>query len=235
MGSTSRIYGLSEFRLTSAGMDRLGARAVQLSIHLRGRSLASLWPLRPKARDVALRVVLKQQLPRLRQRFPDIEFVSRDPRKGSWTIDATVPARMVRVVAKAPQVRNVTLSAIDGRRKRHSVRALSWYCVCGVVAVQIEDHKDGMITVEDRLVVVKAFDDNDAKRRLQRHWSAYATPYLNTAGELVRWQLIDVQGVYELNDDTFDPRGTEVFSRLRSVRRRPEHRWYPRRKPGDRK
>ena len=176
-----------------------------------------------------MRVVLKQQLARLRHRFADIEFVSRDPRKGSWTIDAIVPARMVRVVAKAPEVRNVTLSAIDGRRKRHSVRAPSWYCVWGVVAVQIEDHKDGMITVEDRLVVVKALDDNDAKRRLQRHWSAYATPYLNSAGELVRWQLIDVQGVFELSDDTFDPRGTEVFSRLRSVRRLPEHRWCPRR------
>jgi hypothetical protein len=204
---------------------------VRLSIQLRGRSIASLWSFPPKERDAALRVVLKQQLARLKQRFSDIEFVSRDPRKGSWTIDAVVPARKVRALAQAPQVRYVTLSAINGRPPRPAARLRSWYCVWGVVAVQIEDHKEGFITLEDRLVVVKALDESDAQRRLQRHWSAYARPYLNPAGELVRWQLIDVQGVYALYDDTFDARGTEVFSRLRRARLRPEHRWHPRRKP----
>jgi hypothetical protein len=35
---------------------------------------------------------------------------------------------------------------------------------------------------------------------------------MNLHGALVRWQLVDVQDVYEIYDDTIDPRGTEVFA-----------------------
>jgi hypothetical protein len=42
---------------------------------------------------------------------------------------------------------------------------------------------------------------------------------------LARWQLISIEDVYALFDDAIDPRGTEVYSKLRTVRMRPEYRW----------
>jgi hypothetical protein len=67
-------------------------------------------------------------------------------------------------------------------------------------------------------VLVRANDADDAKRKLQREWSKYAEPYLNSNGYLVRWQLVDVRDDYQLFEDTLDPRGTEVLSRLRKAR-----------------
>jgi hypothetical protein len=208
-----RIWSLDDFQLTLADLRRLGTRSVTLSIQLAGRTVASLWSLPPKARDAELRIALQNQLAILRQRFPNIEFVSRDKKRPSWTIDAVVPARVVRRLATTPQVNHVVVNAIQGRRKRPRPRTLTWHCVWGIVAVQIEGQAGGLVTVEDRLMLVRGWDKADAQRRLRRTWATYAEPYMNLQGRLVRWQLVEVQDVYEMYDDTIDPRGTEVFSR----------------------
>lgn len=130
-------------------------------------------------------------------------------------------------MASKPEVNHVQLDTIEGLRKKPRRHELRWFCVWGVVAIQIEAQVKGLIDLEDRLVLVRATDPDDAQRRLQREWSKYAEPYLNPNGYLVRWQLIAVRDVYELFEDTLDPGGTEVYSRLRKVRLRPEYRWRP--------
>jgi Domain of unknown function (DUF4288) len=227
MSKKPRVHGLDDFRLTLADLTRLGDRPVRLSVQLVGQSVSALRHLRPTQRDARLRKALANQLERLKRRFQTISFVSRGKRKASWTIDAIVPARRVLELASKPEVKHVQLDTIEGRRKKPSRRGPSWFCVWGVVAVQIEEQSKGLITLEDRLVLVRANDPDEAQRKLQREWSNYARPYLNPYGYLVRWQLINVRDVYELYEDQLDPRGTEVFSRLRKVRLRPEYRWRP--------
>ena len=119
------------------------------------------------------------------------------------------------------------LYTIDGRRKRVRRSVPAWFCVWGVVAIQMEGKIKGAVSLEDRLVLVRAMSPDDARRRLERMWSKYAEPYMNPDGYLVRWKLISVQDVYELSDNEINPRGTEVYSRLRRVRMRPEYRWRP--------
>jgi len=85
-----------------------------------------------------------------------------------------------------------------------------------------------MVDIEDRLVLVKAFDASDARRRLRHEWAEYATPYLNPYGSLVRWQLVSVRDVYPLTQDELDPRGTEVYSQLRTEKMKPAYHWSPR-------
>jgi len=101
--------------------------------------------------------------------------------------------------------------------------------VRGIVAIQIEGRKNGLVGVEDRFVLVKAYDHHDARRRLRNEWSRYAEPYMNSQGYLVRWKLISVRDVYAVMMDSIDPRGTEVYSRLHDERMKPEYRWSGRR------
>lgn len=54
---------------------------------------------------------------------------------------------------------------------------------------------------------------------------------MNPDGCLVRWQLISIREVYALFDEALDPRGTEIYSKLRTVRMLPEYRWRPKRGP----
>jgi len=143
------------------------------------------------------------------------------------TVDAVVPASQVAAIARRREVRYATVDAIEGRAARSSKAEPGWFCVWGVVAVQIEGRVNGMVSLEDRLVLVKAADEEGAKRRLERMWTRYAEPYMNLHGGLVRWQLISISDVYPLCGETLDPRGTEVYSRLRTVRMRPEFRWRP--------
>jgi hypothetical protein len=204
---------------------------VHLSIQLTGETAARLRHLRPKQRDVVLRKTLATQLDRLRREYPAIEFVSRGRRKPSWTIDAVVPANRVVALASSRYVDHLMVDAIEGRRQRVRRSTCGWFCVWGVVAVQIERQVKGSVDLEDRLVLVKANSTDDAQRRLQRMWSTYAEPYMNPDGYLVRWQLISIRDVYALFDETIDQRGTEVYSQLRRVRMRPEYRWRPKKRP----
>lgn len=230
MPKQPRIIGLDDFGLTLAGLPRLGPRLVRLSIQLTGKTLTALRQLRPKQRDAMLRETLTKQLERLKREFPAIEFVSRGAKKPSWTIDAVVPASQVVALARSPQVKQLVLDTIERRQKRFRRSGLGWFCVWGIVAIQIEGRVKGSLDLEDRLVLVKASDAEDAQRRLQRMWRRYAEPYMNPDGYLVRWQLISIRDVYTLFDDAIDPRGTEVYSKLRTVRLRPEYRWRPEKK-----
>jgi hypothetical protein len=132
--------------------------------------------------------------------------------------------------ASRPQVNHLMLDTVEGRRKRLRRSGLGWFSVLGVVAIQVEGQVKDSLDLEDRLMLVKANDPEDAQRRLQRMWSRYAEPYMNSAGYLVRWQLISVRDVYTLPDEAIDPRGTEVYSKLRRARMQPEYRWRPEKK-----
>jgi len=132
--------------------------------------------------------------------------------------------------ASRPQVNHLMLDTVEGRRKRLRRSGLGWFSVLGVVAIQVEGQVKDSLDLEDRLMLVKANDPEDAQRRLQRMWSRYAEPCMNSAGYLVRWQLISVRDVYTLPDEAIDPRGTEVYSKLRRARMQPEYRWRPEKK-----
>jgi hypothetical protein len=132
--------------------------------------------------------------------------------------------------ASRPQVNHLMLDTVEGRRKRLRRSGLGWFSVLGVVAIQVEGQVKDSLDLEDRLMLVKANDPEDAQRRLQRMWSRYAEPYMTPGGYLVRWQLISVRDVYTLPDEAIDPRGTEVYSKLRRARMQPEYRWRPEKK-----
>ena len=176
MAQQVRIFGLDDYQLSPAALRRLGEQSVRFSVQLRGLKMPSLLPLRPKQRDVKLRAALKQQFKQLAQHFPEALLKSRDERRGSWTLDGTLPARKMWAFASRPEVQGLTIHSIDGRRRIARRPTLGWFCVWGVVAIQIEGRTQGKVDVEDRFVLVKAYDAKDARRRLRQEWSNYARP-----------------------------------------------------------
>ena len=96
------------------------------------------------------------------------------------------------------------------------------------MALQIEGQTKGLQDVEDRIVVVRAYSEDDAVRRLEREWELYAAPYVNTEGLLVRFQMEEILDV-GLLDREIDPAGDEVYSTFSRRRMKPEYEWHPRR------
>jgi hypothetical protein len=221
------IHGLKEFRLTAAGLERLGARRVTFSVQLTGLPLRKLKPLSPRRRDATLRATLKQQLAGLKRRFPEADLTSRNT-KGSWTLDGSLPASGVRQLAERSEVSDLSIKTIDGRSSARPTKAKGgWFCVWGVVAIQVEGQRSGTLTVEDRFVLVRAFDAENAVDQLAPEWREYGKPYLNPEGYMVRWHLVEIKDVFGLHDDRLSPAGTEVYSRLRTAKLKPEYRWLP--------
>jgi hypothetical protein len=109
-----------------------------LSIQLTGETVSKLWHLRPKQRDAKLRATLAKRLNHLRRDFPAAEFVSRGKNKPSWRIDAVVPANQVAALASRRYVKDLMIDTIEGRRQRIRRSGLAWFCVWGVVAIQVE-------------------------------------------------------------------------------------------------
>jgi hypothetical protein len=83
----------------------------------------------------------------------------------------------------------------------------------------------GMQRYEDRIVLVRAMDSDDAVAKLRKPFAAYAEPYLNPQGFMVRWALEKVLDVHSTYERRIDPAGTEVFSQLKWRRMRPEQAW----------
>jgi hypothetical protein len=228
------ICGLKDYRLTKAGLEKLGARPVTFSVQLRGVPVHKLTALSPRRRYVRLRATLKRQLASLTRHFPEAGLRSRNAKKGSWTLDGSLPARKIQRLATRPEVSALWISAIEGRSASLPAAKEHWFCVWGIVAIQVEGQRSGMMKVEDRLVLVKASGVEDAAGRLAPAWKEYAEPYLNPEGYLVRWHLVEIKDVVALYDDSLSPEGTEVYSRLRTVKLKSEYRWRPNAPPNKR-
>jgi hypothetical protein len=84
-----------------------------------------------------------------------------------------------------------------------------------------------MQNTEDRFVLVRASSCEDAKKLLSRKWREYATPYLNSDGQMVSWSLDKVIDIYDIGETEIDAAGTEVYSRLGRRRMRQSHVWRP--------
>ena len=76
-------------------------------------------------------------------------------------------------------------------------------------------------------MLVRAASFEDAKTRLRRQWRECASPYLNSEGRMVSWQLDHVTDVYSTGETEIYPAGTEVYSKLSSRRTRAKYTWRP--------
>ena len=125
--------------------------------------------------------------------------------------------------------RRVHVTKVAGYRRRRARKPpLVWYCLRALVIIRVEQAKAGMQNTEDRFVLVRASSFEDAKKRLRQHWREYATPYLNSEGQMVSWSLDNIINVYDTGETELDPAGTEVYSKLGHRRMRPEYVWRPR-------
>lgn len=113
----------------------------------------------------------------------------------------------------------------------NEVKIERYYSVKARFAIQIENRTKGIQTYEDRILLMKAKNGEDAKRKLVKKFKNYEEPYLNPYGELVRWkfeEFIDLyETVYSSMDDMLsdEKEGIEVFSVLKTRKLNTDRSW----------
>jgi hypothetical protein len=221
------VVGLGEFGLTQTDLRRLGDRRVGVTARIDAyRMTPAVVSRSPRERQEYLNARASRWVEALARKWPSDSF-SVVPRTAIPTeIRSVVKARDVLEIAKFSELSSVCVTKIAGMRKRRRSREKDeFFCVRARVAIQVEGSSRGYQSWEDRFVLVRASGFEDAERRLEKQWRQYAAPYINPAGELVRWKLEKVLDVYATRETEIDPEGTEVYSKLGQRRMRREYEW----------
>ena len=82
-----------------------------------------------------------------------------------------------------------------------------------------------MQIVEDRIILLEARTESDAKRRAERQCRSDVFPTMNGSGYFWRWGFQGVLDVCESTDRHWMPTGTEAFYEIRNRRMKPAHEW----------
>lgn len=106
-------------------------------------------------------------------------------------------------------------------------RVKSWFTVCVRIAIQVAGRSRGKQTVEDRVILLRATNEDAAKRQALKVCRSDEKPYEGGEGRLVRWHCEGIVEVQELLDAEIDPSGTEVFTIHSERTIRPQDVWRP--------
>lgn len=224
------LTNLAEWGLTAAELPRLSQlAAVQIQLKYPDYKLFVQFPPPQRIREIDKLHRRNQQ--RLLALLPAAELEPTGTARRPTGVKTRLPLHELPQLLALEFVDGITIDDIAGMEPQPVPDKLAFWSVEARFAVQIEGETTGLQLYEDRLLIILADSEAEAKRKLTASFAAYAKPYLNSAGRLVRWQFeafLDVYRAeaYSLSDFASD-QGVEAFSRLRRRRLRPDQQWQP--------
>jgi len=230
------ISGLEQFGMSHAALRRLGMTPVTVEIVIGippyiypSRSeLGRLLRLAPSERRTLVRQWRSRKYAALRKEFPvdDVEVMKLN--LAPVGVRVTVPARSVERLRWLRNASAISIRSIGGVRVKKSIPVRAHlYAVTGHMVFQVEGQTRGTQLCEERITVVTARSESEARARVARIMAAYSFPHLSTSGHFLRWSFEGVTDVCECPDENFSSKGTEVFYRYQRRRVRSEHEWHP--------
>lgn len=221
---------LEPWGLSQADLSTLPQLA-SVRVHLTYPGYQAVIQLAPRERVKQIDAHYRQAYQQLVSLLSVTSFTRLGSRNRPTGLAASLPLGQLPLLVQQLFVSDVTIEAIEGLTPKEAVLEPSFWCIQARFAIQIENETKGMQKYEDRLLVIKAFTEEEAKQKLLPSFEAYAEPYLNSAGLLVRWQFetfidsycTDIQSV----DAFLSEQGVEVFSTLNNRRLRTGMEWQP--------
>jgi hypothetical protein len=142
-------------------------------------------------------------------------------------VNVQLPLNRLPTLLALPEVGSIVIAAIANRERREEPDEPTFWAVEARFAVQVEGETTGRQMFEDRMMVVKAQDEEDARRKLLLEFARYAEPCLGGGGRLVRFQFEKFLRADWLNFASLEAaeEGFEVFSTLKYRQLRPGMEW----------
>jgi hypothetical protein len=207
------------------------SQLASVRVHLAYPGYQAVIQLAPRERLRQIDAQYRQAYQRLVALLPGTSFIRLGSRNRPTGLAASLPLAQLSLLVQQPFVSEVTIETIEGLTCQERAPEPSFWCIQARFAIQIENETKGMQKYEDRLLVIRALTEEEAKQKLLPSFEAYAEPYLNSAGLLVRWQFEDFTDSYCLDIQTVDTflseQGVEVFSTLNNRRLRAGMEWQP--------
>jgi hypothetical protein len=230
------ISGLEKFGMSHAALRLLGKRPVTVEIEIdippyvypSRPELCRLLRMAPHQRRDLVRQWRKRKHAMLCKELPVAETTVLRFNRAPIGVRFTLPADRVDRLRRLRNASVIRIISVEGvREKKQPSTATRLYAVKGLVAFQIEGQTHGTQLCEERITVVAARSESEARARVAGIMAGEHSPYLATSGRFLRWKFEGVSDVCECPDGQFDLKATEVFSRYRRRRVRPEDEWHP--------
>lgn len=218
-------WGLSQTDLHSL------SQLASVRVHLTYPGYQAVIQFAPRERIRQINAQYRQAYQHLVALLPGSSFTRLGSRNRPTGLAASLPLAQLPLLVQQPFVSGVTIEAIEGLSCQERAPEPSFWCIQARFAIQIENVTNGMQKYEDRLLVIRALTEEEARQKLLPSFDAYAEPYLNSAGLLVRWQFEAFTDSYSLDIQAIDAfsseQGIEVFSTLNNRRLRAGMEWQP--------
>ena len=234
------ISGLDDFGLSKAELRNLGGTpvTVEVTIHIPPYTYPSSLQFRtlirksPTERRELVHQWRVRAHEKLRKEIPVENLAAISFNNDPVGFRFIIAAKEVGKLFSLRHAESIRIKAIKGirckARREHDSR---YYAVKARFAIQVEEQTTGMQTYEDRILLVNASSEKEAKKLAMREFREYETPTLSTTGHFYRWGFEKILDIYETFDTAIDANGTEVYSELKDRRMKPEYEWHPEKRP----
>jgi len=234
------VSGLEAFGLTKRRLRQLGARPVTVEIRIpvspyvypSAARFGDLLKLSPQDRRNLLRQwrVTKHSL--LIRDLPCRDYEVVRYNSAPVGVRVTLPAHSVHKLFGLRHAESVRIEAVSGRKCRQTPEEEPrLYAVKARFAFQVEGQTKGLQLCEERIFLMSARSEEDAKRLATREFRQEGSPSLTVSGHFCRWHFDQILDVCEPIETSFNPAGTEVYYEYRKRRMRPANEWHPKRTP----
>jgi hypothetical protein len=141
----------------------------------------------------------------------------------------TIPAQSVHKLFNLRHAESIRIQAIKGLKIKNTSKSPRLFAVKARLVFQLEGQTKGLQHCEERIFLISAKSEEDAKRRATRKFRQEESPSLTVSGHCYRWHFEKIIDVCEPIEESFNPAGTEVYYNYRNRRLRPEYEWHPKR------
>lgn len=215
-------WGLTEAQLST--LDNLA----DVRVNLKYPGYDTLLAYSPVERLERIRAELRREYAVLKKQLRGLPWERFGTHMRPGGVQVQLPLNRLPALLALPEVGSIVISAIENHQRLEEPDRPTFWAVEARFAVQIENETGGRQMFEDRMMVVKALDEEDARRKLLLEFARYAEPCLGGGGRLVRFQFEKFLRADWLNFASLDAaaeEGFEVFSTLKHRQLRPGMEW----------
>jgi len=231
------VGGLEGFGLTKRRLRDLGARPVTLEISIPVSpyvypSAALFHRLRKQSPQDRRNLVRQWRVDKHRQLICELPFENYEVIRFNSApvgVRLTIPAQSVHKLFNLRHAESIRIQAIKGLKIKNTSKSPRLFAVKARLVFQLEGQTKGLQHCEERIFLISAKSEEDAKRRATRKFRQEESPSLTVSGHCYRWHFEKIIDVCEPIEESFNPAGTEVYYNYRNRRLRPEYEWHPKR------
>jgi hypothetical protein len=182
----------------------------------------------PKERMAFLNKKFQNDLIRTKEKLKGDFFSLIGTKRKPRGIKIETDKKTLELLLKLPFV-DSRLSSDNRPKRNDDYSGPSYFCSKVICGIQVEGQTKGLQTIEERFMIVKADNWKKAEEKIRKGFKDYEKPYLNGLGQFVRWKFYFIEETYYTtvdNKNDFDnPKGVEVFSKLRTKKLKKENIW----------